>query len=149
MPYKTGTWGEQAKERSNRRLEYFRRYDRRKSGDGRGKSREYYSIGKKGELEIEKLLTGCRRKRLKEIYDYDWDGKKIDVKTGVFSAKRKGWKFLLYKQKGKVDYFLIVCKDIEEKTIYIFMIPDKQLPKNNLSIPVKGIDKFMKYLFRE
>jgi len=30
MPYKTGSWGQQAKERSKRRLDYFRKYRREK-----------------------------------------------------------------------------------------------------------------------
>lgn len=76
------------------------------------------------------------------------EGKKLDVKTATFNSTYRFWKFLLYRQKSKIDFFLILCKDKEKKTQYIFLIPDKDIKRNNLIISLKNIKKYYKYLLK-
>jgi len=149
MPYKTGSWGKQAKDRYKKRqlsgelkkrsLDY---YHKNKKGE--------YSIGYIGELEAKNILH-TKKIDKKFGYDFVWKNKKIDVKTSIIKKHPKWntnyWKFLLYHQKGKVDYFLIICKDVGKKTKYIFLIPDKDLPNNNLVINIHKVNKYFRYLF--
>ena len=81
------------------------------------------------------------------IADIKWQDKLVDVKTAIFNIKTNRWKFLLSKQKGKVDLFLVFCKDSEERTKYIFLIPDKDLKFKNLNISLRSIGYYKKYLF--
>jgi hypothetical protein len=129
MPYKTGSWGIQAKERNRRR---------RKGST---------SIGYIGELQAEKLLLTSKLPNYCKA-DFKYKGKFVDVKTSL-PDKRGYWKFNLYKQKGKIDYFLIICKNKDKRTEYIFLIPDKELKKNNLCIHIDKVKRFLKYSFRK
>ena len=174
MTYKTGEWGEQAKLRSNRRKEYFREYRRKhpskyiyipiykdKSKQISPKRREYVSqgtsLGYKGELLAQKLLKGSER--INRPCDLKWEGKLVDVKTGIkhkisnkhvngkrVDGKTYRWKFLLSKQKGKIDLFFIICKDLENKVQYIFLIPDKDIKNKYLNISENKVNKYSKYL---
>ena len=146
MSYKTGRWGDQAKLRSRKRLEYFREYQRKrlkKLGIKVG-----IGLGWKGEQEAINILKGSN-KYTRQI-DLIWKDKLVDVKTAKPSCS-KGiwyWKFLLYKQKGIVDFFLFICKDLEEKTKHILLIPDKDIKKNNFSIPLRKEKDYLKYLLK-
>lgn len=142
MPFKTGSWGEQAIARNIRRREYFR--NRRRILDGVNNT-----LGFDAEQEALKLL-GIKDKVLRtEGYDIFWRNKKIDVKTDKLSNNHGtwGWLFNCHRQKGKVDYFLCLAKDKDLKTKYIFLIPDKDFSSKNLWVNLKNIEKYHKYLF--
>ena len=132
MPYKTGSWGIQAQKRNRKRFSE--------------------SIGVKGEKEIEIVLE-VEKRPLGFGCDYVWKGKLIDIKTSLPSKKNKYghqyWKFNLYKQKGKIDFFLCICKNEDKTTEYVFLIPDKDLFKKNLTIPIKKVKKYFKYLLKK
>lgn len=139
MTWQTGSWGKEGKARSKKRLDYFRDYTRKRNNGGIG-------IGFVGEREALAELDGSQMMYRNECkYDIEWRGKKIDVKTSMPSKDYGYWKFLLTRQKGIVDYFLIICKDANEKTRHMFLIPDKALMKNNLSLTKKNIHLFCKY----
>jgi hypothetical protein len=126
MPYKTGSWGIQAKERSRRR---------RKGG-----------LGYIGEIEAESILLTNKLPNHSGA-DFRYKGKLVDVKTSL-PDKRGYWKFNLYKQKGKIDYFLFICKNRDKKTEYIFLIPNSKLKRNNLCIHINKTKGYLKYLMR-
>ena len=142
MTYKTGAWGIQAQLRSTRRRKYFR--DRRRN---LVKGKE--SLGFVGEMETAKLL-GEDKLPNKSGSDFEYIGKSIDVKTALPTKNGKNfrWRFLLYTQKGKVDFFLIICKDINKKTKYMFLIPDNDIKVKNLSISEKSVNKYINYLWK-
>ncbi len=165
MTFKTGTWGEQAKLRSSKRREYFKKYRRLHPRNSKAFNKSIKSsyishgtsVGYKGEIEALSILKGS--KRIFKPCDLEWKGKLVDVKTGIkhlyvnkhvngdrVSGNTYKWKFLLSKQKGKVDYFLVICKDLDERIEHIFLIPDKEIEVKNLSIPEKNIHKYSKYL---
>ena len=81
--------------------------------------------------------------------DFRVKGKLIDVKTDIFSSKRNGWQFDCTKQKGKIDYFLCIAKDINKKTKYMFLIPDRDFSTKYLWISPKNVNRYSKYLFGE
>ena len=161
MTYETGEWGEQAKARSQKRKEYFKEYRRKHPQKYSYKKGKYNyigtSLGYRGEMMALNILKGS--KKINRPCDLKWKGKLVDVKTGIkrklsnkhLNGKRvKGntyrWKFLLEKQKGKVDLFFIICKDLEEKVQYIFLIPDKDIKTKNLNICENKAYKYSKYL---
>ena len=145
MPYKDGSWGEKAKLRSNGRRQYFR--DRaaeiRHSTPG-----NFDSIGYIGEELGLHVLVGS--KKIGRPCDLDWRGKLVDVKTALPTNNTNGgkprWKFLLTKQKGIADFFLIICKNIDNTVQYIFLILDKDIKYKNLSFSSEGALKYSKYL---
>ena len=121
MPYKTGTWGKQAKSRNKKRLEYFKEYTKKKY------RRAFNSLGSLGELIALKILNNSMLMR-KPNYDLLWQNKKIEVKISHF-RKDKCWDFSTRRQKGRVDWFFIIClnnKNIIEK---IYFIPDDKIVK--------------------
>ena len=143
MPYKDSKAG------NIKRKAYWREYHRLHRIRRKGTS-----IGYKAEELGLKILIGSER-----IYrpcDLKWEGKLIDVKTGIKHNSNSWlknrpnlnqtyrWKFYL-KQLRKVDLFLIICQDQEEKVEYIFLIPDKVLKTKNLSISENRINKFSSY----
>lgn len=109
------------------------------------------SLGYRGEEEANNLLKGSKRQERNKA-DLMWQGKRIEVKTAKptrsLGHKKDWWKFLLYKQKGKTDYFLFICKDKEERTICIFLIPDKDLEKNNFCFSMDKLNIYKKYLLK-
>mgnify|MGYP001617494574 CR=1 FL=1 len=139
MPYKTGPWGLQAKLRSIKRKKYFR--------DRRRKLYQYHgkSIGFMGEAEALTLLKV--KEKLPNGYKVDikWKGKLVDVKTAIYSKKKRGWDFLLTRQKGIADLFLIICKDENKKTQFIFLIPDKEIKTKGFYVSKRNLHKFHKF----
>lgn len=167
MVYKTGTWGEQAKARYKKRIAEYRERRRKDLEGEREKERIIYLkktgknsvnlvvsnriikarvVGLMGEREAEKLL-GVKKNLATSDVDFNWRGKLVDVKTARINKKGE-WKFLLYKQKGVADLFLIICKDRKMKTEHIFLIPDKDLLHCNLSISRRSLPKYLKYTFQ-
>ena len=147
MPFKTGTWGEQAKERNKRRLVYFRNYTSKRL---KRLGYEYKSIGYLGEVEALNIFFGSRKLEKKEP-DLEWNSKKIEVKTSSFlkPGRSKGqWRFFVKKQRTKCDYFLLLCKDKNKITKYIFLIPDKNVFKDSITIAQYKMEKYERYLLK-
>lgn len=130
------------KERTHRRMDYFRDHNFNKY---RLKN-ENPSLGYIGEKDSE-ILLNVNKLHGNSKYDFEWKGKKIDVKTSMFH-KNKYWKFLLKTQKGLVDYFLLICKDMNKNTKYIFLIPDKEIKPNHFIISLFNMSKYKKYLWK-
>lgn len=128
MPYKTGSWGIQAKKRNKKRFSK--------------------SLGKKGELEAIEILGLEEKLERGSLSDLKWRNKFLDVKTDIFDKKRNGWQFDCTKQKGKIDYFLLIAKNINQKTEYIFLIPDKDFITKYLWISPRNINNYMRYLWK-
>jgi hypothetical protein len=91
-------------------------------------------------------------KRIYRPSDLEWTGKKIEVKTSIKylmpgpNNKTYRWKFYLRKQLRKVDLYFLVCQDKDKKVKYIFLIPDKEIKVQNLSIPESKINKYSRFL---
>ena len=130
------------KKRTKTRREYFRV---KKQKERLNKNGYFVSVGRMGEIEAEKILKVEKNTR-DIISDYTWKGKLVDVKTAV--EKNDAWKFLLYRQKGKIDYFLLILKDKQKKTLYMFLVPDKDIKKNNLRIGKKKLNNYCKYILK-
>jgi hypothetical protein len=146
MTYKTGVWGEQAKERSRRRSEYFKNRHKQKNNfntQGLGSFGEYLGL---------KILNGSTLERKSE-YDILWKNKKIEVKTASFQERKnnnyiKQWVFNTDRQKGKTDYFLLILTEKDKKTILkIYLIPDDQImSKSKLTISENQLSLYEKYM---
>ena len=156
MTYKSGSWGDKAKARSKSRITYFSEY-RKLHPQNNHYSSYGTSLGYGGELLAQTILKGS--KRIHRPSDLQWEGKLVEVKTAKkqllsnkniqgtrISGNTYRWKFLLTKQKGKVDLFFLICKDINDNVQYILLIPDKDLRFNNLSITEHTIRKYSKYI---
>ena len=139
MPYKTGSWGIQARERNRKRLKYFR--------DKKRLSNHKEGLGFNGEMEAQKILKEDKLPN-HTGYDFQYKGKSIDVKTDIFYKRRYGWQFDCSRQKGKVDYFMLIAKNTNNKTQYIFVIPDKDFATKTIYISLKNIYKYMKYMWK-
>jgi len=149
------------KERSLKRREYFRDYQRRRRALGLTKPYKSHrmSMAYKSEVYAQSLLQGS--KRIYRPCDLEWKGKLIDVKVSTkshilghslkdnihYQSNTYRWKFFL-KQLRKVDFFFIICNGLKGETEYIFLIPDKELKHENLSISEKNISKYSKYLLK-
>jgi len=87
-------------------------------------------------------------KRLNRRVDLIWKDKKIDVKTSKPKKRDGTWNFLLYRQRGCVDYFLVICKDKDSRTKHMFLIPDSELKHNNLTISETTVYKFINFIIK-
>lgn len=154
MPYKDpDRQREYDRERYGKRKAYFREYARNRARS-QGKRP---SMGWETEEMGLSILEGARR-----IYrpcDLEWKGKLVDVKTAI---KQRGhfiqwttreslksstyrWRFSLEKQFRKVDLYLVICRN-EDKTVeHVFLIPDRDLKKPNLSISENRVSKYSQY----
>ena len=140
MPYTTGTWGEQAKKRSKKRLEYFKsRYYLEKQPDTR--------IGTLGELLAVQILEGSKLD-LKSTHDLLWQGKKIEVKTSAKKQndKRNDYNFWVSKkQLENADYFLLVCLNETRVVMAIYFLPNKAITKQGFLVSDSLKNKYNKY----
>lgn len=160
MTYITGSWGEEAKARSQGRKEYFREYRRKHPQskeyltDYRNKNPHKYkyvsygdSLGYKGEMLALNILVGS--KRINRPCDLSWNGKLVDVKTAKPTLQKGGgnrWKFLLSKQKNKIDLFLLIRKGDDDKVIDIHLVPNESIRGKNISFNNNTVIKYSKYL---
>lgn len=98
MTYSDGQWGKKEKERSKRRKEYFL-----KAIKGHRKGNH---LKLKGEKIARKILPGAKYVD-KSSHDFEWKGKKIEVK---YSNPHNGrWYFhITNEQQKKSDYFLLI-----------------------------------------
>lgn len=158
MPYRDPI---KERERSLKRREYFKYYQRKRKELGLTPKYKSHgeSFGYKGEEIANSMLKDSER--VFRPSDLRWQGKlvevKISTKSKVLGHKYKTsihyptntyrWKFFL-KQLRQVDFFFIICNGLDEKTEYIFFIPDKELSHKHLSISEKNIDKYSKYLLK-
>ena len=146
MPYKE-TWGEKAQERSKRRLEYFKKYRKNHY------KKRFNGFGSKGELIALKIFKDAILLR-KSGFDLIWQNERIEVKISHFqklgggTSTSWGWAFHTRRQKGKTDYFLLIC--LNQKLIIekIYFIPDNLIP-NTLRVDInKNGKRFEKYKLR-
>jgi len=151
MPYREERlepWGEKAKARSQRRREYFRKYQLEKYGvgaDRESKPNNDDSTGVYGEkIALSQL---AKSKWAGGLHDIDWRGKKLDVKTSLISVfgPYERWKFSLARQKRKVDLFLLICLDRERNVQRMFLVPDSKVTAKNITIMVGGKTKYAAY----
>lgn len=130
MPYKTGYWGEQAKERSKRRKEYFRAYSHNKAP-------KIFRLGEFGEILARSKMNGSKRAD-KTSHDLKWNGQRIEVKTSQTPYREKFYKFDIRIQKrvGKTDFFFILILDEHTRELrHAYLIPNKAISsKVTLSI---------------
>lgn len=134
------------RQRGQRRRAYFREY-RRNNPQIQTYESHGTSIGYQGEELALKVLVGS--KRIHRPCDLDWNGKLVDVKTAMptkgVGVKRR-WKFLLSKQKGVVDLFLLISKDEDGRVLGIYLVPDAEIKGKNISFSSNTIHRFKKYL---
>lgn len=141
---------EQERLRGIKRRAYFREYRRNHPQPYNYRKGVYKSHGTsmayKGEETGLKMLVGS--KKINKPCDLDWNGKLVDVKTAKPTASTNGgqnrWKFLLT-QRRTADLFLLICKDREEKTVGVYLIPNKDIKYKNLSFSINSI-RYKKYL---
>lgn len=133
------------KERYQSRLAYWKEY-RKKHRRPRNPASKT-SVGFEGEDEALKILEGSER-YTREI-DLIWKGKLIDVKTAIKSqmkeSKTYSWKFSL-KQKGKVDYFLLILKNLDRTTDRVLLVPDKAINPKSFRIAESRLPLYDKYI---
>lgn len=132
MPYADGSWGENNKKRSKRRLEYFKQYQKEhphfydKTNYKTNYKRKFEGFGSLGEKIGLQILLNSKLVR-KKYFDIEWENKKVEVKIAKLS-KRNDWKFHTERQKGHTDYFLLICTEIDKKTVLrIYLIPDSYI----------------------
>lgn len=137
------------KKRYSSRLEYWRKYRQQHPAQrvhGFGQS-----IGYKAEMYSLNLLQGARR--IYKPADLSWNGKLVDVKTGIKQLYKTGqkrpsktcyWKFYL-KQLRAVDYFLFVLQDSEKRVVKVFLIPDSVFKSKYLRLAESKLDLYAQY----
>lgn len=143
MTFKTGVWGTQAKERSQKRKRYFKTHCKHLDCT-------YHSLGYLGELEALEILGDSIRVSEKD-FDLLWGNKRVEVKTSSFHATKdgfKGWRFSVKKQIGRCDFFLLICKDEINKTFIVFLIPSNQIQKDHISLSLSRVDQFSKFILK-
>lgn len=117
MPYKDP---EKEKERQRGRKAYFKSYQRR----AKPKTANWYFA----ELEGIEILQGSERVH-KGDTDLIWEGKRVDVKMAHLLPNNgwTGWRFNVKTQKHKADYFLCLCRDDDNVTKHVFLIPNDEI----------------------
>lgn len=136
---------EKERQRGIRRREYFREY--RHKHPQISKYKPIKSIGYEGEVLALNILVGS--KKINRPCDLSWNGKLIDVKTAKPTIQKGGgnrWKFLLSRQKNKIDLFLLIRKDDNNKVIDIHLIPNEDIRGKNISFNENTVIKHSKYL---
>ena|SRR4030067_50045 len=139
--YKDGMWGEKAKTRAKKRLQYFQERYHLKKGNPDLSPR----IGKKGELMALTLLPGSERiERVGGKTDLLWNGYQIDVKTSNLLTTKRGliWRFHLKTQHNYADYYLLLSMD-KNKLKRLFLLPNVNLKTGiTISLISKRFNKF-------
>lgn len=136
MPWKTGAWGEQEKERSKRRREYFRVYHL-KGKPLRVPTGCSVDIGRLGEVVGARVFPGANKRGYASHWDLEWKGKKVEVKTsvlGLHGNAQPRWFFFVGSQVGKVDCFLFVCLDEQQVVRRLYLLPGDLIRTRNISI---------------
>ena len=128
MTYKTGTWGEKAKIRSKKRLNYFKkRYQQKYRTAKLAKSQKSNPSGVIGEELALKIFKGCRLVRNRG-FDLKWGKCRIEVKTAIPKKNREGWNFTtVHIQKNKTDFFLFICLNEKYQPERIYLVPNREI----------------------
>jgi len=123
MPYKTGYWGEQAKERGKRRLAYFRAYHRLHKPP-----KTVFRLGEFGELLAQSKMNGSQLVN-QSSYDLIWNGQRIEVKTSMAETEGKHmFDIRIQKREGKTDFFFCLILDEHTKELrHAYLIPSKAI----------------------
>ncbi len=147
------TWNTKAKKRSKKRLEYFRKYNisrLKKLGIYRGDRNKPIdkkdSVGMTGEKMALKYFK--ESKWIGKKIDLEWLNKKIDIKTSkphLQYNKYPRWKYILARQKGFVDLFVLFGLNDSKQLQAIYVIPDKEINVSNISIQIGTPSKYEKY----
>lgn len=132
MPFKTGYWGEQAKERNKKRLAYFRAYHQKNSPPPK-----VFRLGEYGELLAQKKLNGSKLVN-KTGYDLIWNEQRIEVKTSSSPDENNRYRFdiRIQTQIKKADFYLILILEKTTKALkHAYLIPAKTITaKVNLNL---------------
>lgn len=142
MPYKTGTWGKQAKRRSKRRLNYFNEYA---SKDKEKPHRK--CIGTFGESFAVKIMPGSLLDT-KATHDVLWQNRKIEVKISRIRGytKTKGWRFRLAKEQLEcAEFYLLICLNEIDIIENIYFIPNREIITRNIWITNNIKNKYNKF----
>lgn len=165
MPYRDPEKQRLNWQRNNRRRQeagYFRERMRRLKKEGRlkrykPKPKQGSSLGWRGEQIALQRLPGSIK--IGRPGDLSWRGKIVEVKTArkqtvqttdyhtkqTKQCSTYRWKFLLT-QLRKVDMFLIICKGLDDRVEYTFLIPDQDLEHKHLSITESHAARYARYL---
>lgn len=144
MPFKTGYWGEQARERNKKRLAYFREYHRKNAPPPK-----YFRLGEFGELLAQRKLNGSKLVN-QSGYDLLWNGQRIEVKTSR-SREKNGHAFdiRIQKREGKTDFFLALMLEEHTKELrHAYLIPDKAITAKVCLRINPGRSKYEQYRIR-
>lgn len=134
MPFKTGSWGPQAKERSKKRLAYFK-------AERAGDKRECTKWEK-----IAARLLGAER--VGQPTDLKWKKLNVDVKTShLLEGKR--YYFYLKSQMMSADLFFCICLDDSGEAEKIYLIPRHAIRSKTAISLKRNSDRFSKYLFKK
>lgn len=140
MPYQTGSWGEQAQERSKHRLDYFKYYSKNK-----GDIRKVHTVGYVGEKIANSFLTSGKLKN-ESGYDLQWAGLKVEVKTASIS-KIGDWYFSISDtQLQESDHILFICLNLAKHPERFYFIPTKEIKVNGLRVGKRNEAKLSKFL---
>lgn len=101
------------------------------------------AVGNQGEKEAAEIMGNAVYLGHHSIADFNWNGKFIEVKTATLNTN--GWTFNLCKQRGRVDYFLMICKSSCGLTQHILFIPGEILLRNNLVLSKRILPLYEKY----
>lgn len=135
MPYGTGPWGEQAQERSRRRREYFKQRQKEKL-DALG-IKNLVSLGYLGRQFAMERLGVVRRPDEQHGFDLYWGGMRVAVKTSGLRPD-KVYRFSVWRQRGRVDLFLLLATNEERKMVKAFLVPDKEIRGEYVGIGKKS-----------
>jgi hypothetical protein len=151
--HQSKTWGIKARERSKRRLEYFKEYQRL-----RKKKLGIHIANRENPLELndsvgiigEKLALKYLNKSIwigKKI-DLEWLNKRVDVKTSMphlSQGKYLRWKFHLSRQKGIVDLFILFGLNKLKQLEAVYIVPDKEINVIGIAILIGKPSKYDRY----
>jgi hypothetical protein len=149
MPYQTGEWGQQQKERSKRRLAYFKAYHRL-----HGPPQKVFRLGHFGELLAQQKLSGSTLVN-RTGHDLIWNGQRIEVKTSQMpSADKNGnchhsFDIRIQKRENHADFFLALILDEHTRELrHAYLIPAKAVTANITLNIYPGRSKYDRFRLR-
>lgn len=151
MPYKTGTWGEQAKKRSKERCVYRKLYNQSRKNGIRKVVQTFGLLGEKVALDILQGATlGSKLRNQSNQVDIQWKDKNVEVKSSNLHKFKgnvnKSWCFS-FKKKQKIlnDYFLLLCfnNGVLLKSI---LIPSNEITQDSTITFLEDSKKYDKFL---
>lgn len=120
--FSSGTWGQKAKERSKKRLEYFKQYSWLKY---RGIFRPKATTGRLGESYAHMLMYDGRRENA-ATHDFVWKRRRIEVKTSEGTDR---WLFIIPKiQREGSKHVLLFCLT-NGNPVAMYFLPSRVVPQ--------------------